>query len=180
MLLLLISSARFGMKDAELLISESLFCCGAFVVVLLSSFVNDNVFNGTSFLWGAFWTKKPGSNYKPLFPCNLSLFLILEKDVRFPHLWSKVQPLDGQDSNEHKKAGCCCFVCLYLCHQAVKNEFLGGMKMLWLSKERNCCRFHCATFRLPWVRSLRCPSKEFISKKRKKFLDGYCVHWNER
>ena len=46
-------------------------------------------------------------------------------------------------------------------------------KMLWLSKERNCCRFNCATFRLPFARSLCCLSKEFASKKRKKFLDGH-------
>ena len=44
--------------------------------------------------------------------------------------------------------------------------------LLWLSKETNCCRFNCATFRLPWARSLCCLSKEFVSKKRKKFLDG--------
>ena len=49
--------------------------------------------------------------------------------------------------------------------------------MVWLSKERNCCRFNCATFRLPWARSLCCLSKEFVSKKRKKFLDG---QWSER
>ena len=34
--------------------------------------------------------------------------------------------------------------------------------MLWLSKERNSCRFNCATFRLPWVRSLHCPSKNLF------------------
>ena len=37
--------------------------------------------------------------------------------------------------------------------------------MLWLSKERNCCRFNCATFRLPLDSSLCCLSKEFTLKK---------------
>ena len=37
--------------------------------------------------------------------------------------------------------------------------------MLWLSKKRNCCRFNCATFRLPWARLPHCLSNEFGSKK---------------
>ena len=48
--------------------------------------------------------------------------------------------------------------------------------ILWLSKERSCCRINFATFRLLWARSLCCLSKEFASKTRKKFLDG---QWNE-
>ena len=31
--------------------------------------------------------------------------------------------------------------------------------MLWLSTERSNCHFNCATFRLSWVRSLHCLSK---------------------
>ena len=42
--------------------------------------------------------------------------------------------------------------------------------MLWLSKERNCCRFNSATFRLSWIGSLRCPFKKTFIEKRKKFL----------
>ena len=42
----------------------------------------------------------------------------------------------------------------------------------WTQKERNCCHFNCATFCLPWARSLCCLSKDFVSKKRKKFFDG--------
>ena len=49
--------------------------------------------------------------------------------------------------------------------------------MVWLSKERNCCRFNYATFRLPWACSLCCLSKEFASKKREKFLDGQWSEW---
>ena len=39
-----------------------------------------------------------------------------------------------------------------------------GYLMLWLSKERNCCRFNCATFHLSWIGSLRCPFKQLSSK----------------
>ena len=49
--------------------------------------------------------------------------------------------------------------------------------LLWLSKERNCCCINFATFCLPWAHSLCCLSKEFASKKRKKFLIG---QWSER
>ena len=51
--------------------------------------------------------------------------------------------------------------------------------MLWLSRESNSCHFNCATFRMTLhalARSLCCLSKEFASKKRKKFLDG---KWSE-
>ena len=34
--------------------------------------------------------------------------------------------------------------------------------MLWLSTERRNCHFNCATLRLPWIRSLHCPSKNFF------------------
>ena len=34
--------------------------------------------------------------------------------------------------------------------------------MLWLSTERSNCHFNCASFLLPWVRSLHCPSKDFF------------------
>ena len=34
--------------------------------------------------------------------------------------------------------------------------------MLWLSTKRSICHFNCATFRLPRVRSLHCPSKNFF------------------
>ena len=49
--------------------------------------------------------------------------------------------------------------------------------MLWLSKKINCCHFNDATFRLPLAHSHCCLSKEFASKKRKKFLDG---QWSEQ
>ena len=47
-----------------------------------------------------------------------------------------------------------------------------GPLLIWLSKKRNWCHFNCATFHLPLARSLCCLSKEFASKKKKKFLDG--------
>ena len=34
--------------------------------------------------------------------------------------------------------------------------------MLWLSTKRSKCHFKCATFPLPWVHSLHCPSKNFF------------------
>ena len=34
--------------------------------------------------------------------------------------------------------------------------------MLWLSTDRSNCHFNCATFRLPWIRSLHSPSKNFF------------------
>ena len=34
--------------------------------------------------------------------------------------------------------------------------------MLWLSKERKCCHFNGATFRLRWVHSLNCPSNNLL------------------
>ena len=45
-------------------------------------------------------------------------------------------------------------------------RFLCSVLMLWLSKEINCCRFNCATFRLPCAQSLFSLSKEFASKKK--------------
>ena len=41
--------------------------------------------------------------------------------------------------------------------------------MLWLSKERNCCLFICATFRLSLIGSICCPFKKLTSKKGRNF-----------
>ena len=54
--------------------------------------------------------------------------------------------------------------------------FLRGI----VSKEMICCRFNCATFRLPWVYSLRCPSKEYASKKgRHSFMDSEYIEMKD-
>ena len=34
--------------------------------------------------------------------------------------------------------------------------------MHWISTEGSNCHFNCATFRLPWIRLLHCPSKNFF------------------
>ena len=38
--------------------------------------------------------------------------------------------------------------------------------MLWLSKERNCCRFNCATFRLPCACQGKTDRQSFFSRSR--------------
>ena len=42
------------------------------------------------------------------------------------------------------------------------SEIAGKIVMLWLSTKRNYCDSNYATFRLPWVHSLHCPSKKFF------------------
>ena len=42
------------------------------------------------------------------------------------------------------------------------SEIAGKIVMLWLSTKRNYCDSNYTTFRLPWVHSLHCPSKNFF------------------
>ena len=50
---------------------------------------------------------------------------------------------------------------LWLTLKSVSCHLIGWL-MLWLSTKRSECHFNFATFRLPWARSLYCPSKNFF------------------
>ena len=47
---------------------------------------------------------------------------------------------------------------------------------VYAALERDCCRFNCSTFRLPWARSLCCLSKEFRIEKKEEIL-RWTVNW---